>query len=413
MNILPWIIWILSSIFIIFKSIQLPFFDVAAAKIATSLSADEEILSSISAIYFYTYATLQIPVGLIFDRFNAKKPLIFAITCSAIGACLFSIADDPVHAIIYRIIMGTGSAFGFIGSLKLIQEWFPPEKFSTLAGITGTATTLGGVFGLPLDWAINAIGWREVMMVIGLMQFLLLALFYIFTREPKQPIPKNTEIEDSPKDKKTIGGIFGMLRNKQCLLNISFGTAMCVIYGGFGGLWGANYIMQYYKIEDVHAASIGSYLFIGSTIGPIFFGWLSSRIQNNKNIMLFAGIASAISLSSIVYIENLPIIVFEFILSLIGIFSGVYIISYTYAKNLYPRLSSLSIGLLNTVVYLGIGGSQQIVGFLLQFHSNQASLENVSQLSLADYRFAFSSMVFFIIIGIISTLFLKKTNPVI
>ena len=183
---------------------------------------------------------------------------------------------------------------------------------------------------------------------------------------------------------------------------------MCVIYGGFGGLWGANYIMQYYKIEDVHAASIGSYLFIGSTIGPIFFGWLSSRIQNNKNIMLFAGIASAISLSSIVYIENLPIIVFEFILSLIGFFSGVYIISYTYAKNLYPRLSSLSIGLLNTVVYLGIGGSQQIVGFLLQFHSNQASLENVSQLSLADYRFAFSSMVFFIIIGIISTLFLKK-----
>lgn len=90
-TLLPWVIWALSAIFVVFNYMQQIFPNVVATELMTSLSANENMLSSIAAAYFYVYAVLQIPAGMIIDRFNVKRPLILAITGSAIGALFFQL----------------------------------------------------------------------------------------------------------------------------------------------------------------------------------------------------------------------------------------------------------------------------------------------------------------------------------
>jgi MFS family permease len=408
MNTLPWIIWLISALFVVFKGIHLVFFDVAATDLAKSLNANEEMLSSIAAAYFYTYAALQIPVGIIIDRFNAKTPLTIAISCSIIGTCLFAMTSNPIHALLYRMLMGAGVAFCFIGCLKLTQEWFPPKRFSTMAGLTGTATTLGPACGLPIEWSINTYGWREVMLSIGAAQFVLLTLFIIFTKEPKVVATIDLKTNPNQENKNLIGSLFEMLCNSQVILNAIYAAGMCLIFGAFGGLWGSTYIIKHFNIDNIHAASVGSFLFLGATMGTLFFGWFSDAIKSRKKPMLIASLLGAIGLYTIIYCDNLPLLAFELILFLTGFMTGAYIISYTFAKEIYSTASGLSIGILNTIVFLGVAASQQVVGFLLEYHSGPLSKNNASNLLLADFQFAFTSLIIFMVISFIASALIKE-----
>ena len=98
--------WLLSALFVVFNYIQQVFPNIAASKLIVSFSANEAALGNMTAAYFYTYALLQIPVGILVDRFNVKVPLFLAIICSATGALIFSVATDSTYALIARIIMG-------------------------------------------------------------------------------------------------------------------------------------------------------------------------------------------------------------------------------------------------------------------------------------------------------------------
>jgi MFS family permease len=398
---MPLVMWALSALFVVFSSMQTTFFDVATPKLAISLSGSEEQLSGIAAAYFYAYGLLQIIVGIVLDRFGAKKPLILAIICSAIGALLFSIASDVRFALSARIIMGIGTAFSYIGCLKLVQEWFPPSKFSTLTGITSTVALLAAGYGLPIAWGIDEFGWREVMMFMGIGQLILVVLVLIIIKDPYSPNIKG-EIVDN---RSIVSKIIEMLRSKQFLLNIAFSTCICLMYGAFGGLFGAKYIMKYYDVNSSSAADIGSFLFIGAAVGSLFFGWFCDKIKSRKKPMMVAGFGGVASLSVILFVSHLPIPVFELALFLTGFSSGSYVISYAYAGNSYPQSAGLAIGILNMVESLGIAFSEQIVGFILQYHSS-----NLSQLSIRDFQFAFSSILIFMIVSAVSSLFITESN---
>ena len=175
--------WLLSALFVVFNYIQQVFPNIAASKLIVSFSANEAALGNMTAAYFYTYALLQIPVGILVDRFNVKVPLFLAIICSATGALIFSVATDSTYALIARIIMGAGAAFSFIGCLKLIQIWFSPAKFSTLAGITITAGMLGSAAGPAIAWSINVVGWQKCMIALGASQLVLAVLVWLFVMD--------------------------------------------------------------------------------------------------------------------------------------------------------------------------------------------------------------------------------------
>jgi MFS family permease len=413
--VLPWVIWALSALFVVFNYIQQVVPDIIAADLSVAFKAGEGTLGNIAAVYFYAYAILQIPVGLIVDRYGTRWPLIVAILLAGLGSVAFSRSGSADSAELARLVMGASSAFSFIGCLKLAQEWFPPAKFSTLAGMTNTAGMLGAAAGAPVAALVNAVGWREAVAWMGWAEVALAVLVFLVVRDRPHAAgdAPSTDIPAAPPP--GLGHMMEFVTHPQVWINAVYATSISLVFVAFGGLWGASYIEKAYGVRAVAAADVGSFLFLGGIAGSLFFGWWSDYLKRRKRPMVIAGVGALVTMAGLLYLPGLPLAAFDAGIFLVGFFSSANIISYAVARDLYPRLSGLSIGFLSTCYYAGSAASQPLVGMLLQQSlagqkaAGQAA--GLAALTAADYRYAFSPLVGFMALGLIAALLIKETLP--
>jgi len=401
-SLLPWLIWTLSALFVVFNYIQQVVPNIIAVDLSHAFTASGSTLGNIAAAYFYAYAVFQIPVGLIVDRFGTRRPLVAAILVAGLGTLAFAWAHSAGNAQIARLIMGAGSAFSFIGCLKLVEEWFPPSKFSTLAGMTNTAGMVGAASGAPVAVLVNAIGWRGAVAWMGGAELILALLVFSVVRD-------RAAAADPAEPAAPSGGMRGLLANPQVWINAVYATTISLVFVAFGGLWGASYIRKVYNLSDVAAAGIGSLLFLGVIAGSLFFGWYSDYLGRRKAPMVLAGAGTLIAMACLLYLPNLPLAGFKLGLFLVGFFSSANIISYAVARDLYPKLAGFSIGFLSTCFYAGSASSQPLVGMLLEHKSSIRGVAGLALLTAGDYRYALSPLVGFVLVAVIASFLIKET----
>ena len=402
-RLLPWLIWALSALFVVFNYAQQVVPNIIADDLSHAFNATESTLGNIAASYFYAYAILQIPVGLIVDRYGTSRPLVIAILAAGLGTLAFSWAHGSGSAQIARLIMGASSAFSFIGCLKLVEEWFPPARFSTLAGMTNTAGMIGAASGAPMAVLVKVIGWREAVAWMGGAELILALLVFLVVRDRSSAVSE-------PAPETPSGGMSGLLINPQVWINAVYATSISLVFVAFGGLWSTSYIQKVYNLSAVSAAGTGSLLFLGGIAGSLFFGWYSDYLGQRKPPMVLAGIGALLTMACMLYIPGIPLIGFKLGLFLVGLFSSANIISYAVARDLYPKLAGFSIGFLSTCYFAGSAASQPLVGMLLD-HSNPGSqgVAGLASLTAGDYRYALSPLVIFMLVGLIASLLVKET----
>jgi len=410
-SILPWLIWALAGLFVVFNYVQQVVPNIIAVELSRSFNATESTLGNIAASYFYAYAILQIPVGLIVDRYGTRRPLVIAILAAGLSTLAFSWAQSSGSAQLTRLIMGASAAFSFIGCLKLVEEWFPPAKFSTLAGMTNTAGMIGAASGAPVAVLVNIIGWRETEAWIGGAELVLAVLVFVVVRDRSAAVSDHSQETESKGI--SSGGLLHLLGNPQVWINAVYATSISLVFVAFGGLWGAGYIRKVYEVSAIAAAGTGSLLFLGGIAGSLFFGWYSDYLGRRKPPMVFAGVGALVTMAGMLYLPGLPLIGFKLGLFLVGFFSSANIISYAVARDLSPKLAGFSIGFLSTCYFAGSAASQPLVGMLLE-QSNPSShrVAGLASLTAGDYRYALSLLVIFMVVGLIASLLLKETSTV-
>lgn len=94
----------------------------------------------ISALYYFAYSPMQMPVGMLMDRFGPRRLLTFACICCTVGSWMFSLTSSMFLVGAGRFLVGFGSSFAFVGVLSLALHWLPRRYFSLVAGLM---TTLG------------------------------------------------------------------------------------------------------------------------------------------------------------------------------------------------------------------------------------------------------------------------------
>jgi MFS family permease len=401
---LAWLVWILSALFVVFNYVHQVVPGIIADDLSRSFGASESTLGNIAACYFYAYAVLQIPVGIMMDRYGTRWPLIAAIALAALGTLAFSQAHTAGGAQLARVVMGASSAFSFIGCLKLVQEWFPPSRFSTLAGMTNTAAMVGAAGGAPVAVLVKMTGWRAATAWIGGAE-LLLALLAFFMVRDRPSVRSETAAAPKPQGPKMAG----MWTNRHVWTNAIYATGISLVFVAFGGLWGASYIQKAYGVDAIAAAGAGSLLFLGGIAGSLFYGWYSDYLGRRKPPMVQAGIGALVTMTCMLYLPGLPLTGFKAGLFLVGFFSSANIVSYAVARDLFPTLAGLSIGFLSTCYYAGSAASQPLVGMLLEYRNSGAPNAGLASLSAADFRFAFCPLVIFMAVALVAALVMKET----
>jgi MFS family permease len=126
-------------------------FDISAAQLAT-----------FTMVQLLVYAGMQIPVGLLVDRFGSRAVLVTGasiLTCAQVG---FAFADSYGLALLARVFVGMGDAMTFICVLRLVNTWFAPRRIPVVVQLTGVLGQLGAIIAaVPMTWALAHLGWTH------------------------------------------------------------------------------------------------------------------------------------------------------------------------------------------------------------------------------------------------------------
>ncbi len=124
-------------------------FDITASQLAT-----------FTTLQLLVYAAMQIPVGLLVDRFGSRSVMLVGTTLLAAAQAGFALAESYPVAVIARVFVGVGDALTFICVLRLVSRWFPARRVPFVTQVTGTLGQLGAVgAAVPMTWALGRWGW--------------------------------------------------------------------------------------------------------------------------------------------------------------------------------------------------------------------------------------------------------------
>ena len=181
---LPYIICTLAAMFYLYEFVL----QVSPAVMTNELMHDLKLnaagFGAMAAFYYYAYTPMQIPAGLLFDRYGPRLLITVALLICSLGAFFFGLTNDTAWASAGRFFMGIGSAFSFIGSLVLISRWFPAKYFALLAGLVQMMSSIGAILGeAPLADVVHQFGWRHTIMYVSAIGIFLAVLVWLLVRD--------------------------------------------------------------------------------------------------------------------------------------------------------------------------------------------------------------------------------------
>ncbi len=409
---LAWFMWGLGAALYLNAFYQRVAPAVMTGELSADFGLDGAALGNLSAFYFYSYVAMQVPVGVLADRLGPRKLLTLGAALGAIGAVLFSVATDVHWAQAGRLLVGGGAAVAFVSMLKLADHWMAPRHFALATGLALLTGISGAVFaGVPLHLAIDAYGWRDVMLVSALIPLVIgVAIWLLVRDDPSERGYRSYGHASAARHEPVLLAIARVLRFRNTWIMILVPGGVVGATLTFAGLWGVPFLTSQYGMSKTEAATLNTAMLVAWAVGSPLFGAWSDRIGRRKPLYI-GGTASLIVLWTVViFVPALPIAVLTGLLLCIGFASGCMAISYAFAKESVPRQYSGTVsGVCNSGSMLGPMILQPAVGLVLDRYVIHGGGQGGLFYSLEAYRAGFSLMLAWVVMAFILILFSRET----
>lgn len=370
------------------------------------------VLGTLSALYFYPYVLMQVPLGALIDRLGVRALLSTALLIGGVGSALFALATSIEMAYLGRILIGIGSAVGFLSSLALAGKWFPPHRFAFLAGLVMFfGMTSGIVASGPLALFVEAYGWRTAMWSLGGFSVLLALLVIIFVRNAPEDSAQE-KLEKPPKE--TWKAMWKGLGRAASTLEVWKVAIVASTMSGpmltLGGLWGTPYLISAYGLEKTNAAFLVSFLLLGWAFGAPFAGWLSDRIRQRKKIILAGALVSTCCIGIITFLPLPPLYITVGLIILVGMSGAAMTVTFALAREVNPTdISSSVTGIVNSLTVASGAILQPAVGYLLDRLWDGTTADGARIYSVDNYHNAFVLIFASCLLGLIISMTLKDS----
>ena len=366
--------------------------------------------ATLGAMYFYAYAAMQIPTGILADTLGARVTVTIGCIVTGIGSVLFGMAPIAPLAFFGRLLVGLGVSVTFISVSKIQTMWFKEKEFGTLSGLTQLLGNMGGVMAqTPMAIIVAALTWRTTFIGMGVVSLAIAVFCFLIIRNKPQDmgLPSIAEIEGRKEDIKkgekvsVKEGLKGVLSNKRVIAPFVFLLCYSAVFLTFTGTWGVSYIKDVYGLDNISASKYITYMMIGQAFSALLIGFVSDKIRSRKLPLIALGLTGNLALLAIVIGGKLPI-------GLLGVLLVVFSASLTCLGMSWPIAKEV-----NNPKYAGMGMSVVNMGAFIGGAIGPAvfaSLLNQSATGLAMYRPAMIFLSAVCIVGYIVSLFAKETK---
>lgn len=409
----PWVIWFLAALFYLYENVIQVSPGVMVPDLMKAFSINSAALGGLIAFFFYSYASMQIPVGVLVDNYSARVLLTIAALSCATGCVLFGLASGVIMIALGRLLIGFGAAFAAVCVMKLAATWFPARKFSLLVGLMVTMGMLGSMIGeTPLAILVDSLGWRHSMLLLAVLGVILAILIAMIVRHSPLDLAKGTNglgANKSPRTQSLLHGLLTVLKSGQSWIVATYGGLMFASTSIFGGLWGVPFLMKAYGLDKPAAAGIVSIMFFGWVVGSPLSGLLTTILRSYKKTLLISSAGALTVLLAVLYVPNLPIAALSAFIFCFGVFSSFFLPSFTLMRDLHTDASSgAALGFMNSANMVGGALGQPFIGLLLDAQWDGTLINGVRIYSVADYQYALSSLPILILLSLVLIPFIHE-----
>ena len=386
----PWIVWGLGCIFYFYECLLQVSPSVMSSELMRDFGVTSQTLGILSGIYFYSYAGMQLPGGVMLDYFGPRRLLTIATSICAISTIAFGLTDSFFMACLARLMIGFGSSFAAVGAMKLASSWFKAERFALLTGLMVTIGMLGAIGGeAPLALLIDHYGWRVSMEIMGTIGIVLAVLIFTITKDLPKITTKSNKKNQTNKEENVLKSLLELIKNKQLWFVAVYGGLMYMSTPVFCGLWGVPFLMLKMHIAKATAANYISLVFVGWAIASPLWGIYSNRIGLRKPPMYIGCVGSLITSVIFIFCNIQSALIMELLLFLFGVFSAGFLSAFSVAKELCnKRYVATGLSFMNMMNMVGIALAQPIIGFILDMMWGGVIVDKVRYYPIEAYHVA-------------------------
>ncbi len=403
-----WFIWFLAVSFFFYEFVLRVSPSVMVEALMTSFHADAGKMGAAIGIYFYIYAPMQLPVGLLMDRFGPRYLLPKAAFICGVAGVLFGYAAHLDLLSLSRLLMGFGSAFAFVGVLVITSRYFPHKELALLIGIANSIAMIGAISGEgPISILENYLGWRYSMIFLGIMGILLALVMHFVMRKAAEinNMQSKTTLLNAWKSLKSV------LRHPVSWINAIIAALLYTTTSAFAALWGVSFLMHNHHLSRDEAGFASSTIYLGWIFGGPIIGYISDRIDRRRPFLIICPLVAGIIFLPLILFNNMRPTDIFLILFLIGFFSAAELLNFSYAIDLHTvKGTGSAIAFTNFIIMLSGALFQPLVGILLDLFSNSSAHNGLPVYSDNAYKLAMLLFPITFFLAFILSFFLKETK---
>lgn len=391
-------IWSLTALFFLYEFFLRTFVGSLAHQIIPDLGLSAERFALIGSAYYLTQGLMQVPVGLLTDKFGVKVILVFASLVCAAATFLFAYSAGFMSAFVSRALMGFGSSFAFVCLLVVAAAWFPRRFFGFFVGLSQFIGTMGPLLAAgPLIAFMSEanLSWRSTLEIVGIVGVILAILMLLFVKNKgRDPEDKHIVLKQHPELSLRLSQL---VKNKQAWSVAAYSATVYASMALLGAIWGTEYL-QVRGLSQSSAGNIISLAWLGYAAACPILGGLSDIAKRRKPILIFCALLALFSTLGIIFTPAEHSWVYGFLFFSLGVAAAGQSLGFaTIAEHVSPDSRASALGLNNGAIMLF---SAMIPPITSYFISRNAGSE-FGQFSVSDFTTGFMVMPILNLIALI------------
>ncbi len=410
---ISWFMWLVAVTFFAFQFVLRLFPGLVMTEIMTKFHIDATSFGVLSAAYYLGYAGMQVPIGILLDRFSARSVIsLCALTCT-LGSLSFVYSDSWTLTLIGRFLIGAGSAAGLLGTVKTIRYAFPENYFTGMMGLTFTLGLSGALYGgKPVSLLIQQMGWISVSKFLVVLSLAIsIGLFLFFPREEKASKEKSRAQAVPTSLLADLKLIFG---NRKIIWVAVAGALMVGPFESFADVWGVSYLVNVYGFSKPDASLVTSGIYMGMLVGGSILPYIAEKLNAHYWVNAVSGLLMALVFGLVIFSETtfsksalLGLMIF------VGVLCSYQAVVFAMACKLAPsRLAGLVTSVTNCINMCAGCLFHFAIGYVMDLNWSGMTENGIKIYEPSSYVTAISLIPLTLILGFIGFLWLSRQGAI-
>ncbi|AWB84402.1 MFS transporter [Corynebacterium liangguodongii] len=257
-------------------------FGVAGIDAIERFEVDASRVAVFTAVQIGVYALVQIPVGLLIDKFGPRLIMVVGALVMGLGQVLLGFTDSYPVAILARVLIGAGDATAFVSALRLLPSWFPMRSTPLFTQLTSAIGQLGQfISAVPFLALLHAEGWTVAFVSLGAVAALIAILALVAIADTPDPVEEAREDSRGPSIREILSIV---LRSPLCWEAFAIHGLGMMFMITFTLLWGMPIMVQGMGLSPTQAGTVLTVYTFATALGGPFLAPISARAGKNRDL---------------------------------------------------------------------------------------------------------------------------------